>query len=49
MLSEPVGVDGLLTLDLPPEEVDEILKASKELDMKNVFCCPTTPKSRNSL
>ena len=45
--AKAVGVDGLLTLDLPPEEADEILKASKELDMKNVFIvAPTTPKSR---
>ena len=42
-----VGVDGLLTLDLPPEEADELLEASKELAMRNIFIvAPTTPKSR---
>jgi len=42
-----VGVDGLLTLDLPPEEAEELLEASKELAMRNIFIvAPTTPKSR---
>ena len=45
--AKAVGVDGLLTLDLPPEEADELSKASQELDMKNIFIvAPTTPQSR---
>jgi tryptophan synthase alpha chain len=45
--AKAVGVDGLLTLDLPPEEAEELIEASKELDMRNVFIvAPTTPKSR---
>ena len=45
--AKAVGVDGLLTLDLPPEEAEELLEASRESDMKNVFIvAPTTPKSR---
>ena len=45
--AKEVGVDGLLTLDLPPEEADELLEASKELAMRNIFIvAPTTPKSR---
>lgn len=45
--AKAVGVDGLLTLDLPPEEAEELLEASKELAMRNIFIvAPTTPKSR---
>ena len=45
--AKAVGVDGLLTLDLPPEEAGELLEVSNQLDMKNVFIvAPTTPKSR---
>ncbi len=45
--AKEVGVDGLLTLDLPPEEAEELLEASRELAMKNIFIiAPTTPKSR---
>ena len=45
--AKAVGVDGLLTLDLPPEEAEELLEASRKSDMKNVFIvAPTTPKSR---
>jgi tryptophan synthase alpha chain len=45
--AKAVGVDGLLTLDLPPEEAQELLEASKELAMRNIFIvAPTTPKSR---
>jgi len=45
--AKSVGVDGLLTLDLPPEEAGELLEVSNQLDMKNVFIvAPTTPKSR---
>ncbi|NDH17626.1 MAG: tryptophan synthase subunit alpha, partial [Opitutae bacterium] len=45
--AKEVGVDGLLTLDLPPEEAEELLEASQELAMRNIFIvAPTTPKSR---
>jgi tryptophan synthase alpha chain len=41
------GVDGFLTLDLPPEEAEELVSASQDLEMKNIFIvAPTTPKSR---
>lgn len=41
------GVDGLLTLDLPPEEAEEYLEACREADVKTVFIvAPTTPESR---
>jgi tryptophan synthase alpha chain len=41
------GVDGLLTLDLPPEEATELVEASRVHGMKNIFIvAPTTPESR---
>lgn len=41
------GVDGLLTLDLPPEEASELVEASRAQGMKNIFIvAPTTPDSR---
>lgn len=41
------GVDGMLTLDLPPEEADEVLAVSRRVGMKNIFIvAPTTPVSR---
>lgn len=41
------GVDGMLTLDLPPEEADEVLEVSRRRGMKNIFIvAPTTPPSR---
>lgn len=41
------GVDGLLTLDLPPEEADELLAACARHDVKTVFIvAPTTPAAR---
>ena len=41
------GVDGMLTLDLPPEEADELLAACAKHDLKTVFLvAPTTPASR---
>jgi len=47
--AKQVGVDGLLTLDLPPEEAQELVGASRELGMKNVFIvAPTTPATRIS-
>lgn len=42
-----VGVDGLLTLDLPPEEATDYLAACKRHDVKTVFiAAPTTPETR---
>ncbi len=44
------GVDGLLTLDLPPEEADELISASRESGIKNIFIvAPTTPPKRVEL
>lgn len=41
------GVDGMLTLDLPPEEAGEVIEASRKHGMKNIFIvAPTTPESR---
>jgi len=41
------GVDGLLTLDLPPEEAGELVSASREIGIKNIFIvAPTTPPER---
>jgi tryptophan synthase alpha chain len=41
------GVDGMLTLDLPPEEAGELLAASRAHDLKTVFIvAPTTPSRR---
>ncbi|WOO42103.1 tryptophan synthase subunit alpha [Rubellicoccus peritrichatus] len=44
------GVDGILTLDLPPEEAGTFSQACAEVDLKTVFIiAPTTPKSRMEL
>jgi tryptophan synthase alpha chain len=41
------GVDGMLTLDLPPEEAGEVLAACKTHGLKTVFIvAPTTPAVR---
>ena len=41
------GVDGLLTLDLPPEEAADHLVACQKHDMRTVFIvAPTTPDTR---
>ncbi len=41
------GVDGMLTLDLPPEEADELLAVCHEHGLKNVFIvAPTTSPAR---
>lgn len=43
------GVDGMLTLDLPPEEAGELLEAAAVNGMRTVFIvAPTTPPSRLS-
>lgn len=45
--AKAAGVDGLLTLDLPPEEAEEHLVACAKHDVKTVFIvAPTTPDSR---
>jgi tryptophan synthase alpha chain len=41
------GLDGLLTLDLPPEEADEVLGEAAACGLRSVFIvAPTTPESR---
>ncbi len=41
------GVDGILTLDLPPEEAGEVLVAAKQHKVETVFIvAPTTPDGR---
>ncbi|MDQ8193553.1 tryptophan synthase subunit alpha [Coraliomargarita sp. SDUM461004] len=45
--AKAAGVDGILTLDLPPEEAAEHLAACAKHDVKTVFIvAPTTPESR---
>ena len=45
--AKEAGVDGLLTLDLPPEEAGELQAACAQHDLKTVFIvAPTTPASR---
>jgi tryptophan synthase alpha chain len=45
--AKEAGVDGMLVLDLPPEEAGEFLAACKKYDVKTVFIvAPTTPASR---
>ena len=45
--AKEVGVDGMLTLDLPPEESTELVESCQKHGMKNIFIvAPTTPKSR---
>ncbi len=45
--AKAAGVDGMLTLDLPPEEAGEFLTACAKHEVKTVFIvAPTTPASR---
>jgi tryptophan synthase alpha chain len=45
--AKEAGVDGLLTLDLPPEEAGEVLAACAAHGVKTVFIvAPTTPVAR---
>jgi tryptophan synthase alpha chain len=45
--AKAAGVDGMLTLDLPPEEAGDVLAACRQHDVKTVFIvAPTTPASR---
>ena len=42
-----VGLDGLLTVDVPPEEVGRVNRELKRVNMDNIFLIsPTTPDSR---
>lgn len=45
--AKKAGVDGLLTLDLPPEEADEVMAACRTHGVETVFIvAPTTPEAR---
>lgn len=45
--AKAAGVDGLLTLDLPPEEADEVAAACRVHGVDTVFIiAPTTPSAR---
>ena len=45
--AKAAGVDGMLTLDLPPEEAGELLAACAKHGVKSVFIvAPTTPAGR---
>lgn len=45
--AKAAGVDGLLTLDLPPEEADEVAAACRRHGVDTVFIvAPTTPDER---
>ncbi|MDX2185459.1 MAG: tryptophan synthase subunit alpha [Opitutaceae bacterium] len=45
--AKAAGVDGILVLDLPPEESGELTRACNETVMKTVFIvAPTTPPAR---
>ncbi|HWA25419.1 MAG TPA: tryptophan synthase subunit alpha [Lacunisphaera sp.] len=45
--AKAAGVDGMLTLDLPPEEAGEVVAACERHAMKTVFIvAPTTPAGR---
>lgn len=45
--AKDAGVDGLLTLDLPPEEADEMAAACRRHEVDTVFIvAPTTPAAR---
>ena len=46
-MAKEAGVDGMLTLDLPPEEAGELQAACAKHDLKTVFIvAPTTPAAR---
>lgn len=45
--AKAAGADGLLTLDLPPEEADEVAAACRASGLETVFIvAPTTPEAR---
>ena len=44
------GIDGILALDCPPEEADDLLAASRKYHLDNIFIiAPTTPPERIAL
>ena len=45
--AQAVGLDALLTVDMPPEEVHELNQLLAQADMDNIFLmAPTTPSAR---
>ena len=45
--AKEAGVDGLLVLELPPEEAGDFTEACRKIEMKTVFLlAPTTPEER---
>ena len=47
--SKAAGVDGLLTLDLPPEEAEDLIQSCNKHKLSNIFIiAPTTPEERIS-
>lgn len=47
LLCKEAGVDGLLTLDCPPEEAQELIAACKKYSLKTIFIiAPNTPQPR---
>jgi len=45
--AKAAGVDGLLTLDLPPEEAGELVESCRKHGLSNIFIiAPTTPHKR---
>lgn len=45
--AKEAGVDGLLVLDLPPEEAADFMEACRKIEMKTIFLlAPTTPEER---
>jgi tryptophan synthase alpha chain len=49
-IAAEAGVDGILTLDLPPEEAGEVSAAADKFGIKTVFIvAPTTPEARLSI
>lgn len=46
-LAKQVGVDGVLTVDLPPEEAEPLVKVLRQYDLDAIFLlAPTTPQVR---
>jgi len=47
--SKAAGVDGLLTLDLPPEEAEDLIQSCNKHKLSSIFIiAPTTPEERIS-
>ena len=50
IMVKDAGVDGLLTLDLPPEEASDVIEVCRKIELKNIFLvAPTTPPHRVEL